>query len=150
MPAGHARALHWDLMLEWGEGLRTWALASLPQMGAEIAAEELPAHRLAYLDYEGPVSGDRGTVTRWDRGTYSIVHEAADRIEMQWQGSRVAGRAVLTRGEPGAGEPGASATGVLPGASATGVLPGASATGVFPEALAPGDLAQRWTFSCGG
>jgi hypothetical protein len=32
--------------------------------------ERLADHRLAYLDYEGPVSGDRGIVRRLDTGTF--------------------------------------------------------------------------------
>jgi hypothetical protein len=30
---GAARESHWDLMLEWGDVLRTWALASEPTVG---------------------------------------------------------------------------------------------------------------------
>ena len=34
------------------------------------SAIRLPDHRKHYLDYEGEVSGDRGTVSRIDSGTY--------------------------------------------------------------------------------
>ena len=79
MPAGHEdRPLHWDLMFEWHDSLRTWALACEPRAGVEIAARRLSDHRLAYLDYEGPVSGDRGSVRRWDAGTYEGTWEEAD------------------------------------------------------------------------
>lgn len=52
--------------------LATWSLSELPAgwLGAaadalqEVEAIQLDDHRAAYLDYEGPVSGDRGTVTR--------------------------------------------------------------------------------------
>src|SRR4051794_31329065 len=64
--------LHWDLMLETGPVLRTWRLAQPPLTpGQRIAATALGDHRPMYLDYEGPVSGDRGTVKRWDAGTYT-------------------------------------------------------------------------------
>ena len=49
--------------------LKTWACREPPQAGVEIPCEALADHRLAYLDYEGPISGGRGSVTRWDRGT---------------------------------------------------------------------------------
>ncbi|MFO0864423.1 MAG: DNA polymerase ligase N-terminal domain-containing protein [Gemmataceae bacterium] len=63
--------LHWDLMLEEGDSLRTWRLPS-PRFGGEpMEATSLAPHRLAYLDYEGPVSGGRGSVKRVDAGTYS-------------------------------------------------------------------------------
>ena len=60
--------LHWDFMLEAGKSLRTWRLMSPPTQDSEVGAEPLANHRLRYLDYEGPVSGDRGHVARWDAG----------------------------------------------------------------------------------
>ncbi|MBI3408409.1 MAG: hypothetical protein HY040_08635 [Planctomycetes bacterium] len=63
--------LHWDFMLEMDGILKTWRLGSPPVIdGDAIAATPLPDHRLLYLDYEGPVSGGRGTVKRWDGGEY--------------------------------------------------------------------------------
>jgi DNA polymerase Ligase (LigD) len=62
---------HWDLMLEADGALRTWRLAAWPQDGMRIRALPIGDHRLAYLDYEGPVSGDRGRVQRRDEGTYA-------------------------------------------------------------------------------
>ena len=84
-------------MLEVGPVLRTWALLEEPSAGQVQRAEELPDHRPAYLDYEGPLSGDRGSVTRWDEGTY----EPFEPNEGQWiidlRGKRLAGRVRLTR-----------------------------------------------------
>ena len=63
--------LHWDFMLECAGALKTWRLAEPPATHGElIAAVALEDHRLDYLDYEGPVSGNRGRVKRWDRGDY--------------------------------------------------------------------------------
>lgn len=76
--------LHWDLMLEDGEALRTWRLAEEPAAGAEIAAEALPPHRHAYLDYEGPVSGGRGSVTRFAAGHYSLREEPPGEIRIEF------------------------------------------------------------------
>jgi hypothetical protein len=94
------RGVHWDLLLEAGGMLRTWALEQEPAAGAAIACRALPDHRLLYLDYEGPVSGERGTVARWDRGTYEAESESADELIVQLAGERLCGRASLTR-EPG-------------------------------------------------
>ena len=94
-PAGHARRPHWDLMLEWGQSLRTWAVASEPGGAIEIEAEALPDHRLAYLDYEGPLSGNRGSVTRWDAGPCDWLADEADRVELDVRGAKLRGRAVL-------------------------------------------------------
>ncbi|GBD36867.1 Multifunctional non-homologous end joining DNA repair protein LigD [bacterium HR36] len=62
---------HYDLMLEWQGVLKTWRLPIIPEPGLSLTMESLGDHRLAYLDYEGPVSGNRGEVKRIDRGTYS-------------------------------------------------------------------------------
>lgn len=87
---------HWDLMLETGSILRTWRLAEPPRPGSVITAEATFDHRLHYLDYEGPVSGDRGTVTRWLAGTYEILREAVDRVEISYRtGEAVARMTIL-------------------------------------------------------
>lgn len=64
--------LHWDFMLEGDGVLRTWRLLEEPVAGRTVRAEALPDHRDAYLDYEGPVSGGRGSVVQWDHGTYDV------------------------------------------------------------------------------
>lgn len=87
--------LHWDFMLESDGALRTWRLESPPEPGREIPAEPLADHRIAYLDYEGPVSGNRGEVRRWDAGTYEVVSETAAELAVTLRGSKVRGRATL-------------------------------------------------------
>jgi len=87
--------LHFDLMLERDGVLKTWSLAQPPELGVEIEAEALPDHRLAYLDYEGPISGDRGFVTRWDRGNYDIERESESEMIVRFAGEKLVGRAVL-------------------------------------------------------
>jgi hypothetical protein len=63
--------LHWDLMLEADGVLHTWRLAQPPlPSSSAIEAMRLPDHRMLYLEYEGPVSGDRGVVKRWDAGVF--------------------------------------------------------------------------------
>jgi hypothetical protein len=90
--------LHWDLMLETGPVLRTWRLAEPPEVGKDrVDALAIGDHRKAYLDYEGPVSGNRGTVKRWDGGTYEELAESrpGGRLVMQMIGGRVQGLVVL-------------------------------------------------------
>jgi hypothetical protein len=93
--------LHWDLMLEREGVLRTWRLLAEPVSGGMSPAEPLADHRAAYLDYEGPVSGGRGAVVRWDRGTYEIVSEIDDDLRITLHGTRLQGRATLTVGPSG-------------------------------------------------
>ncbi|CAG0934470.1 hypothetical protein PLCT1_02748 [Planctomycetaceae bacterium] len=69
-------AVHFDLMLEvpGQEKLRTLQLqARLLKTGDTCACKELEAHRRAYLEYEGNISGGRGTVKRIERGTYEAL-----------------------------------------------------------------------------
>lgn len=93
--------LHWDLMLEGEDALRTWRLLKEPAAATASPAERLADHRTAYLDYEGPVSGGRGTVTRWDQGSYEIVSETDDALRTTLYGERFQGRATLTVGPSG-------------------------------------------------
>lgn len=92
--------LHWDLMLECDGALRTWRLLTEPAEAETSPAERLADHRLAYLDYEGPVRGGRGSVTRWDAGTYEIVAESEDELRIALHGTRLNGSATLTTAPP--------------------------------------------------
>lgn len=69
-------ATHFDLMLEVAdqEKLRTFQLAArLEQPGATCGANEISAHRLAYLEYEGDIPGERGFVRRVEAGTWDAL-----------------------------------------------------------------------------
>ncbi|HEY7329718.1 MAG TPA: DNA polymerase ligase N-terminal domain-containing protein [Gemmataceae bacterium] len=83
--------LHWDLMLEVGSILRTWRLQTPPCSSESIAAMAVFDHRLLYLDYEGPVSGDRGRVVRWDHGTFTGQVQRQGPIVLHLQGQRLCG-----------------------------------------------------------
>ncbi|QDU48677.1 DNA polymerase ligase N-terminal domain-containing protein [Gimesia panareensis] len=96
--------LHWDLMLEEGDVLKTWRLPQPPEIdpasdesSLDLTAEELPDHRLVYLEYEGPVSGDRGEVTRWDRGTFTLLERSEDQLVALLTGEELAGRITLKK-----------------------------------------------------
>ncbi len=93
--------LHWDFMLEVHGSLRTWRLASQPCPGCAIAATPLPDHRLAYLDYEGPISGGRGSVVCWDRGCYDMERDDDSSIELRWLGAKATGAVRLLRRDTG-------------------------------------------------
>src|SRR5207244_11676015 len=85
--------LHWDFMLETGETLRTWRLAVPPETGRTTAAESLGEHRRAYLDYEGPVSGNRGSVRRWDAGDFDGLEDSSTEVRVDLHGRRSRGLA---------------------------------------------------------
>jgi DNA polymerase Ligase (LigD) len=99
-PPDFGRPSHWDLMLQAGDVLRTWALAELPQMSVPshpVDAERLADHRLAYLDYEGPVSGGRGTVSCVDAGTFETLVADDDSWDVAIAGKTLRGRFMLRR-----------------------------------------------------
>lgn len=77
---------HYDLMLESGSALRSWRIPKLPVMDVVMNAEPIGDHRLAYLDYEGPVGGNRGHVRRMDAGNYEIILETPNRTVITLDG----------------------------------------------------------------
>ncbi|MFL5243014.1 MAG: DNA polymerase ligase N-terminal domain-containing protein [Gemmataceae bacterium] len=89
--------LHWDLMLQAGNVLRTWRLDAPPRPGQVISATALEDHRIDYLEYEGPVSNDRGIVKRWDGGTYEGALDKNEATAVTVQGKRLAGMLQIRR-----------------------------------------------------
>jgi DNA polymerase ligase (LigD)-like protein len=96
-PTGYERPPHFDLMLEAGEALRTFALPHWPEPGETVNAEQLADHRLAYLDYQGAISGGRGEVTRQEAGQYEIENDTSDTLLVRLRGRRLAGTLLLQR-----------------------------------------------------
>lgn len=97
-------------MLERDGGLATWALDALPAAWANalamdaaapptevVAARQLVPHRIAYLDYEGPVSDDRGHVIRSDGGVYDVQEWSPRVVQLELRGKRIVGPVKLER-----------------------------------------------------
>jgi len=65
-----ATAHHFDLRLEVGGVMRSWAVPKGPSMDPAVKrlAIEVEDHSLGYNDFEGSVDG--GRVIVWDRGSY--------------------------------------------------------------------------------
>ncbi|HYP55204.1 MAG TPA: DNA polymerase ligase N-terminal domain-containing protein [Solirubrobacterales bacterium] len=80
-----ATARHFDLRLEVGGVMRSWAVPKGPSMDPAVKrlAVEVADHSISYNDFEGTVDG--GHVIVWDRGAYE-------------QGSRVPWPEALERG----------------------------------------------------
>ncbi len=66
-----------------------------------LIAEGIANHRLEYLDYEGPVSRERGLVQRWDSGDVEWLEELPQTIRLKLYGSRLRGELKLTQAEVG-------------------------------------------------
>ena len=80
-----ATAHHFDLRLEVGGVMRSWALPKGPSLDPSVKrlAVEVPDHELEHNDFEGATEG--GGVVVWDRGEYE-------------QGGRVAWPEAIDRG----------------------------------------------------
>jgi hypothetical protein len=67
---------HYDLMIETtpGSPLATWRLPHWPPLPGDVP-ESLGDHRRVYLEYEGPVSGNRGSVRRVASGECGVISE---------------------------------------------------------------------------
>lgn len=92
---------HWDFMLEYGGVLRTWAIDAPIVPHADLPARALSDHRLAYLDYEGEVSGGRGTVRRIASGEYVHRVWSEGHVLVELRGTQLAGTAELRSADVG-------------------------------------------------
>jgi hypothetical protein len=83
--------VHWDFMLEHGDTLRTWAIDEPIVADVDLPARALPDHRRIYLDYEGELSGNRGTVRRVDQGVYTALIWEEGRVRVRLEGTQLVG-----------------------------------------------------------
>lgn len=65
-----ATARHFDLRLQVGEAMRSWAVPKGPSLDPAVRrlAVEVADHSISYNDFEGAVDGGHAIV--WDRGSY--------------------------------------------------------------------------------
>jgi hypothetical protein len=116
-PPGYERPSHWDLMLEDGDALATWALFALPRAWSSVHrhtlekfptcpllgetetvnAERLARHRIDYLKYEGAIANDRGHVARVAQGEYHFTFQSDGCVRFTCKAGLPAGEIVITR-----------------------------------------------------
>ncbi len=87
----YSPSLHWDFLVENGETLFAWRLLEQPDREAIFEVEPLPPHRKIYLDYEGPISNNRGTVQQWDTGFCEILKTDDSEFQFVLIGKRLSG-----------------------------------------------------------
>jgi len=98
----HARRLHYDLRLENGGVLKSWAVPKgLPEAAGERRlAVETEDHPFEYANFAGTIPEGQygaGTVKIWDKGHYEPKIWEDDKIEFTLNGQRLKGRYVLVR-----------------------------------------------------
>jgi bifunctional non-homologous end joining protein LigD len=107
-----ATRLHYDLRLELGGVLRSWAVPCGPSLdpGDRRLAVEVEDHPLEYQDFEGVIAEGgygAGTVMLWDRGRWTPVGTddpqaalADGRLTFRVEGERLSGAWTLVRMRP--------------------------------------------------
>ncbi len=106
-----SEGVHWDLLIEVRdrERLATWRIYADPRGRSDpVPCERIADHRPLYLDYEGPISGNRGRVRRIDAGTALWIDLHRDQAVFELRGEHLCGRYAI---RPGGGGLELSATG---------------------------------------
>lgn len=103
----HATNLHFDLRLEIGGVLKSWAVPKGVSMNAadKRLAIEVPDHSLSYIDFEGTISEGKygaGRVAVWDNGWFETKDDAArqlanGRLNFAFHGAKLRGWFSLVR-----------------------------------------------------
>ena len=104
-----ARALHYDLRLEMGGVLKSWAVPKGPSIRSheKRLAVHVEDHPIEYADFEGVIPKDNygaGAVILWDQGRYRLLHSSdplrqleEGTLEIELQGYKLRGIWMLVR-----------------------------------------------------
>jgi DNA ligase D-like protein (predicted ligase)/DNA ligase D-like protein (predicted 3'-phosphoesterase) len=98
----HSRRLHYDLRLESGGVLKSWAVPKgIPEDTKQRhLAVQTEDHPIEYASFEGTIPKGEygaGTVKIWDKGQYQPKLWQDDKIEFTLNGQRLNGRYFLVR-----------------------------------------------------
>ena len=97
-----ATTLHFDLRLEIGGVLRSWAVPKGPSLDPAVKRLAVPVedHSLAAGEFEGvheEATRGTGAVIIWDEGTVELQRDEPDHLSFVLDGKKLAGRFGLTR-----------------------------------------------------
>jgi DNA ligase D-like protein (predicted 3'-phosphoesterase) len=97
-----ATTLHFDLRLQIGDVLRSWAVPKGPSLDPAVRRLAVPVedHSLEAGEFEGVHEGRRrgsGAVIVWDEGSVEILRDDPDHLSVSLHGHKLAGRFGLTR-----------------------------------------------------
>lgn len=83
-------ATHYDLFFERDGVLKTWKASSI-DFTVPREVEQSADHRAIYLDFEGPISGNRGDVRIVESGTCDLLEWTDRSIALECRGSILRG-----------------------------------------------------------
>jgi len=97
-----ATALHFDLRIQVGEVLRSWAVPKGPSLDPRVRRLAVPVadHDLAAGDFEGVHQGQprgSGAVIIWDEGGADITRDEPGHLSFTMHGHKLSGGFGLTR-----------------------------------------------------
>lgn len=98
----NSRRLHWDLRLEIGGVLRSWAVPKGPpeEFGIRRLAIQTEDHPIEYADFEGEIPEGMygaGKVIIWDRGEFLLEEETDSKLVFQLKGKRLIGKYTMIK-----------------------------------------------------
>lgn len=102
----HASRLHFDLRLEIGGVLKSWAVPKGVSMNPadKRLAVEVPDHALGYIDFEGEIaegSYGAGAVRIWDKGEFEAENSEAQlkrgKLVFNFYGAKLKGEFTLVK-----------------------------------------------------
>jgi bifunctional non-homologous end joining protein LigD len=96
-----ATTLHFDLRLQFGDVLRSWAVPKGPSLDPAVRRLAVPVedHDLDAGDFEGVHEGHSrgsGAVIIWDEGTVDVLRDESGHLSFVLHGEKLAGRFGLT------------------------------------------------------
>ena len=97
-----ATSLHFDLRIQDGQVLRSWAVPRGPSLDPGVRRLAVPVedHSLAAGEFEGVHEGQArgsGAVIIWDEGRAEITRNEPGHLSVVLHGHKLAGRFALTR-----------------------------------------------------
>lgn len=97
-----ATHLHYDLRLEMGGVLRSWAVPKEPpeKEGIKRLAIQTEDHPLEYADFEGTIPEGMygaGAVRIWDKGEFVLESEKDNELLFELKGRKLTGRYALIK-----------------------------------------------------
>ena len=97
-----ATHLHWDLRLEMGGVLKSWAIPKQPPATKKLKrlAIQVEDHPLEYASFKGIIPKGNygaGEVEIWDKGTYEIKEKNKTKILINILGKKLRGKYALIK-----------------------------------------------------